>query len=303
LGGVSFSFEGVIPAVWTPTDGAGALLKEALRSNIQFLVGSGVDALLVLGSTGEFIQLSVGERKEVLDCAIKFARGIPVGVNISHTNPRAVAELSRHARTAGAGAVMLLPPWFYPMNDDDLVAFYGRAGGASDLPLGLYNFPNLTGKRLTPELVRAIAKETRVTGLKQSGGDFAEHQPLVGLGREVGFKVMTGWDTCIPEAMAVGAKGCIGGLGNLVPEIMVKIHRLVSMGRTAELDAPAQLMKRIGALINTLEFPLNIAAGMAARGLATGEMKQVLSASSQARYETLRDGLRRLFEEHNLPPA
>lgn len=297
---MSFVFEGIIPAAWTPTDPGGALLKSNFRDHIRFLVSTGVDALLILGSTGEFVQLSVDERKEVLDTAIAAADGTPIAVNISHTNPRVVAELSKHARAAGAAAVTLLPPWFYPLSDDDILAFYAAAGAATDLPLGLYNFPNLTGKNLTPELIRAIARETPVAGLKQSGGDFPDHKPIIALARELRFNVLTGWDTCIPEAMSLGAKGCIGGLGNFVPEFMLKIHRLISMGRAQEAEPPARLMKEIGALINALEFPLNIAAAMEARGLNPGFPKQVISVASRKRYDALREKLRELFQQHGV---
>jgi dihydrodipicolinate synthase/N-acetylneuraminate lyase len=295
-----FAFEGIIPAIWTPTDADGALLKTEFRANIRFAISSGIDALLILGSTGEFIQLTVAQRKEVLERAIEAADGAPALVNISHTNPRAVAELAKHARTAGAAGVTLLPPWFYPLGDEDLVAFYAAAGAVSGLPLGIYNFPNLTGKRLTPELTRAIAKETQVTFLKQSGGNFDDHQGQIAVGRELGFKVLTGWDTCIPEAMGLGAKGCVGGLGNFVPEIMLKIHRLISMGRPAEAEAPAQLMKKIGAIVNTLEFPMNVAAAMEARGLNPGAPKQVMSATSKQRYAALRDKMTALLRENGL---
>src|SRR5205809_679680 len=111
---MSFSLKGIIPAVWTPTDADGNLLKEALRKNIEAMLAAGVDGLLVLGSTGEFIHLGVEQRKEILECAVEFAHGTPVLTNVSHTNPRVVAELGWHATQAGAAGVSLLPPWFYP---------------------------------------------------------------------------------------------------------------------------------------------------------------------------------------------
>jgi 2-dehydro-3-deoxy-D-pentonate aldolase len=300
---MSFSFQGVIPAVWTPTDANGALLKDALRSNLQFIQRAKVDALLILGSTGEFIHFSLDERKEILDTAIDFAEGTPVLVNISHTNPRSVAELARHAKTAGAVAVTLLPPWFFPLSDADLVAFFANATRATDLPLGLYNFPNLTGKHLSPELVRMIYKERPFAGLKQSGGEFPEHKAIIDLGRELGFDVLTGWDTHIPEAMALGAKGCIGGLGNFVPELKVRIVKAIKENRAHETSMEIAAMKQIGQVVNTLEFPLNVAAAMEARGLKPGAPKQVVSTETQTRYNTLREEFRRLFRELNLESA
>src|SRR5436309_14336557 len=115
-----FSLDGVIPAVWTPTDAEGRLLTDALRRNIEAMVAAGADALLVLGSTGEFIHISTEQCKEVLDAALKLSAGKPVLTNISHTNPRVASELGRHAKAAGAAGVSLLPRWFFPWEEEGL---------------------------------------------------------------------------------------------------------------------------------------------------------------------------------------
>src|SRR5688572_20422056 len=113
---MSFLPQGIIPAVWTPTDGNGKLLKEGFRHNIEVMIAAGVDSLLVLGSTGEFIHLTVDSRKEVMDAALQIASKTPVVTNISDVNPRVVAELGQHAKRSGAAAVSLLSPWFYPLS-------------------------------------------------------------------------------------------------------------------------------------------------------------------------------------------
>lgn len=298
-----FSFAGLIPAVWTPTDAQGALMPEALRRNLDFLLRAGVRQLLLLGSTGEFVHLESSQRKEVLETALAHVGDTPVYVNISHTQPRLVVELGRHAKAAGARAVTLLPPWFYPMADSDLVEFFVRAIEAIDLPLGLYNFQAMTGKRLTPEIVRAIAKRAPVCGLKHSAGDLQEHKALAEVGAEFGFNVVTGWDTHYPEATALGATGCISGLANMAPELMVQIDNLLASGHVEDIHIAAERMRRIGELVGTLEFPHNIAAAMEARGLEAGAPKAHLSTAGRARYTALRDEMRKLLAEFSLPTA
>lgn len=298
-----FSFAGVIPAVWTPTGADGSLLKDAFRENLQFILRSGVKTLLILGSTGEFLQFTPDERKKILDFALENALEADIAVNISHTNPRVVADLARHARYAGANALTLLPPWFYPLSDEDLIAFYANASRVTDLPLALYNFPNLVGKTLTPEIIRALAKEMPMDGMKNSGGKFEDHKPLAELARELGFNLLTGWDTHIPEAMAMGAKGCVGGLGNFVPELMVEVYRLIASGRANEAAAPARALKQIGQIIDTLEFPNNVAAAMEARGLQPGVPKQILSAASRQKFNAVRDALQKLFAQLQIQSA
>ena len=113
---MSFLVEGVIPAVWTPTDRDGKLLKDALRRNIEAMTSAGADSLLLLGSTGEFIHLTTEQRKEVLEAAIEFAGSTPVLTNISHTNPRTVAELGQHEKEIGDAGVSFMAPLFFPLS-------------------------------------------------------------------------------------------------------------------------------------------------------------------------------------------
>src|SRR3954462_3818782 len=180
---MSFLLGGVIAAVWTPTDADGKLLKGALRNDIEAMIAAGADSLLVLGSTGEFIHLTTEQRKEVLEAALEFAGKTPVLTNVSHVNPRVVAELGRHAKESGAVGVSLLAPWFYPLREDDLVAYLVTAGNGIDLPLTLYNFYAMTGKKLTPAIVRRIGAEMRIGGLKHSAGEMAEHKEFAEVGR------------------------------------------------------------------------------------------------------------------------
>lgn len=295
-----FTLKGIIPAVWTPTGADGLLLKDALRRNLDLILASPIDSLLALGSTGEFIQLSIDQRKEVLETIIAHAGSTPVLVNISDTNPRNIRELGRHAKHSGAVAVSLLPPWFFPMNDDDLVEFFVAAAEAIELPLILYNFKAMTGKCLTPEIVRRIASRVQIGGLKQSAGNLQEHQPLTELGREFHFNVVTGWDTHIPETTALGAKGCVAGLANVVPELLTKIFALVESGQVEELREPARRMRRIGEAISVLEFPHNVAAAMEARGLEVGAPKSIQSAATRARYASLLANMKKLLSEFGI---
>ena len=295
-----FSLQGIIPAVWTPTDADGKLLRAGFRKNIEAMIAAAVDSLLVLGSTGEFIHFTVDQRKRILETSLSCAGKIPVIANISDVNPRIVADLGRHAKSCGAAGVSLLAPWFYPLNEDDLVAFFIAAGKAIDLPLILYNFHAMTGKCITPDTVRRIGCEIQIGGIKHSAGDLEEHKELAAVGDELGFNVVTGWDTHLPEAMALGAKGCVAGLANVVPELIVKVYQALVNGRSEDVHEPARQMRKIGEIIGSLEFPLNVAAAMEARGREVGVPKSVMSAQTRVRYAALRENMRALLAEYGL---
>jgi len=292
--------EGIIAALWTPTDAAGRVAESELKANLDFVKGHGVHGFMVLGSTGEFLYLSLEARKQLLRTVCTYAGDLPIIANISEVNLAVVADLGRYARDLGVDSVSVLPPWYYPMAQEDLVEFFVRAGEASRLPLCLYNFPERTGNRIALETIAAVADRVPVASIKQSGGEFAYHRELVALGREKNFVVFTGGEIRLAEAMALGVTGCVSGLLNAVPELVRDIFDAVKMGDQGRAERATARLQRVGALVEGLEFPLNVAASMAARGLATGRPKAPLSAATRARYDRLVADLRNLYRELGL---
>ncbi|MEO8429246.1 MAG: dihydrodipicolinate synthase family protein [Verrucomicrobiota bacterium] len=290
--------EGIIAALWTPTDEKGRLRVRDMENNLRFICGKNVDGIMALGSTGEFLHLDVTQRKQLLELAVANAGTVPVIANISDIRPAIVADLGRFAGGIGVTAVALLTPYFYPVAQADLVEFFVRAGEAVNLPLFLYNFPERTGNRIELETVAAVADRLPLVGIKQSGAGFEYHRELVALGREKNFVVLTGADTRIPEAMAMGVTGCVSGLANAVPDLVVEIFNATKAGKKS--DVAAERMRTVGTLVERLEFPLNVAAAMEARGLPVGYPKSMVSPSTKTRHHQLVLDLRQLFEEWKL---
>jgi 4-hydroxy-tetrahydrodipicolinate synthase len=295
---------GVYSAQWLPTDHEGRLDRAALAAHLEFERHHGAAGVLALGSTGEFPHFSLEERKQVLAAVAELAAPLPVIANVSDIRPRAAIELGRFAKSLGLPAIGLMPPPFFPMAQPDILAFFLHVAGAVDLPVMLYNFPELCGKRIDLATVTAFAERAPICAIKQSGGDFDYHRQLIPLGREKGFVVMSGADTRLPEVFALGGAGCIGGLVNIVPELMVGIHRACTTGRAAEAARDAARMVELGRVIDQLAFPPNVAAGLAARGFAPGVSKSVLSPESRRLYAKVETELRALFARWQLaPPA
>jgi 4-hydroxy-tetrahydrodipicolinate synthase len=207
-----------------------------------------------LGSTGEFLYLDPAQRKHLLREVLEQAQGLKTVANISDINPRVVADLGRFAYTTGASAVTVLPPYFYPMAQADLVEFFVQAGDAAKLPLFLYNFPERAGNRISLETVAAVADRVQLAGVKQSGGEFAYQEALVQLGREKGFVVFTGTDTRIVEAMSLGVAGVVSGLANAVPELVVSVYSGVKGHDPAQAALASARMRILGTLMDGLEF-------------------------------------------------
>jgi len=299
--------QGILAALWLPTDESGELLRPELAVNIAFLKRRGIHGILALGSTGEFSQFDLEQRKRVLATVAELAAPLPVIANVSDIRPRAVADLGRFSRQLGLPAIAIMTPGFYPSSQDDALAHFLHASEAAALPTYLYNFPELTGTRIDPDTVAAFAERAPMAGIKQSGGEFSYHRELVRLGREKGFPVFTGSDIRLPEAFALGVAGCIGGLVNIAPELMVHLYRVCRENAPGEVEPAFSRLRTIGKTIDRLNFPVNVAAGMEARGLPTGAPKSVVSARSRRIYEGIVAELRPQFAAWGLagedPPA
>ncbi|HRE82652.1 MAG TPA: dihydrodipicolinate synthase family protein [Opitutaceae bacterium] len=293
--------KGIYSAQWIPTDAAGRIDRQALASLIEFERGHGIHGFLALGSTGEFPQFSVEERKQVLKAVVEMSGGLPVLANITDIRPKAAIELGLYAKELGVKAVGLMPPMFYPVSQADQLAYFLHVADKVGLPVMLYNFPELTGKRIDLSTIAAFADRAPMCAIKQSGGEFAYHRELVALGKEKGYVVMSGADTRLSEVFSVGAAGAIGGLVNIVPELMVLLYRVCAEGQKGEIKQAAETMVEVGRIVDQLTFPLNVAAGIEARGLPPGVPKMIVSPESRSIYQKILVDLRALFAKTNLP--
>ncbi len=299
----TFQPSGIFSAQWIPTDVAGRIDRPALSAHLQFERRAGISGVLGLGSTGEFPFFSPDERRVVLSTLAELVAPLPVIANITDIRPRVAIELGRFARELGLPAVALMPPVFFPVSQADMLAYFLHVADAVQLPVMLYNFPELTGKRIDLATISAFADRAPMCAIKQSGGEFGYHPDLIALGRERKFVVMSGADTRLPEVFKLGAAGCIGGLVNIVPELMVAIERICRQGQAGDFRAPAATMVEVGRLIDQLTFPLNVAAGLEARGLKPGAPKSIVSPESRQLYAKVVAELGALFQREKLAPA
>ena len=281
---------GVFCALWTPTDAEGDVLWNELERHVDFLVGAGIHGFMALGSTAEFPHLSINQRKQILKRLVR--RRLPLIANVSDVSHRNVIALARHAKEVGAQAIAVLPPWFFPMAQRDLAEFFINVAKQSEMPLVLYNFPEVTGKKIEIETIRRTADVVQVVAVKQSGGEFDFHHKLQSLAKEMNFSVLTGADTRLEEALKIGCTGTVSGLANAVPETLIHVYKHYA---SRERPPESRFLSELGKRIATIEFPLNVRAAIAARGFETGALKNPVSLETISSYEALRANLENFF--------
>jgi 4-hydroxy-tetrahydrodipicolinate synthase len=218
---------GVIAAIATPIDEAGAPDLVRATALAKDLLANGCDGLNVLGTTGEATSFSVDERKRVMT-AYRGA-GVPMDRLMVGTGAAALADaiaLTRHAAELGFAGALVLPPFYYKgVPDDGLVAYVDAIVAATaerPIPLYLYHFPQQSGLHWHVELVRRLlaGQGSRIVGLKDSSGDMDYARAVAALSSS--FKVFPSTEAVLMDARAGAFAGCISATANLNADLCAR---------------------------------------------------------------------------------
>lgn len=243
-------YGGVLPAVVTPVDGAGRFQRPVFGRLLERLYDAGVDGVYVCGTTGEGMQLEVGERKAVAEAAVRLSPpGTQVIVHVGAAVAADALELARHAAGTGASAVSSLPPPGQ-FGFRELREYYTRLAVETGLPLFLYYFPAAGGRSFSLDELQELCALPGVKGIKITDFDLCRLRML----KAAGAVVFSGRDEVMVAGLLMGAIGAIGTFYNLLPGEAVRLHRLARAGRWEEA---VLLQDRINALVRALApFPL-----------------------------------------------
>ncbi|KAB8255803.1 hypothetical protein BDV32DRAFT_161609 [Aspergillus pseudonomiae] len=220
---------GVMVALITPFTDDGSKIDEArLKSHIERLLQAGVHGLVPGGSTGEFTVLSLAERKQLTELCVKYAAGrVPVVAGTGATSTQEAVELAKHAGEVGAAAVMVVPPFYDPVNYEQLTEMMSEIHTESKLPIMYYNIPSASGLTLTPQQIADLSK-VGVKYLKDTSGNAPAYTELV-FGLSDKITAFNGWDTLTFYGLAAGAPGCVWGAANVIPELAVQLWEAIAV--------------------------------------------------------------------------
>jgi 4-hydroxy-tetrahydrodipicolinate synthase len=185
-----------------------------------------VHGLFLLGTCGEGPSLSYRLRRQLVDHVAKQVNDrIPVLVSITDTSLAESLSAARHAADAGADALVLAPPYYYPMDQADLVAYVLQVVGNVPLPVMLYNMPSLTKLAFEPESVRRLMQEEAIVGLKDSSGDLEYFQTIRGLcSARPDWSLLVGPEHLLSRSLELRGDGGVSGGANVCPRLFVQIY-------------------------------------------------------------------------------
>lgn len=222
---------GVIPPVCTPMTADGALDAASLERLVDHLLGAGVDAMFVLGSSGETAFLPDEDRIRVVETTVARVAGrVPVLAGaIDMTTPR-VLEHARGAVKAGAVGVVATAPFYTRTHPAEIERHFRLLAERIEVPLYAYDLPVAVHTKLPADLLLRLAEDGVLAGVKDSSGDDNALRDLLVARADRGladrFSVLTGSELTVDAALRAGADGVVPGLGNVDPDGYVRLARL-----------------------------------------------------------------------------
>ena len=259
---------------------------DALEGLIDWQIESGVDALVVLGTTGEPPTLTSNERTEIIECAVARCAGrVPLVVGTGSNDTRRAVAQSVEARRLGADALLVVTPYYNRASRQGLIEHFRAVADAADLPIILYNVPGRTGVNLDAALVAELAKHPNLCAVKEASGSVRQLTDLARLCGE-GVAVYCGNDNMIVPARALGARGAISVAANVAPAQMRALTADWLRGEAKRcLDAQVALLPLIDALFSEVN-PIPVKAALAMMGRIENALRLPLcplGAEKQAR--------------------
>ncbi|MFN0084659.1 MAG: dihydrodipicolinate synthase family protein [Blastocatellia bacterium] len=245
------TFQGILPALVTPFDGKGRLHTASVERLLARLYAADVHGVYLCGSTGEGMLQPLAQRKQMAEIAMKNSPpDKQVIVHVGANTTAEAIELARHAAQVGAHAISSLPPMVGGYSFAEIKTFYEQLAAASELPLLLYYFPEVSPAIKTAEQVLELAGLPNVAGLKFTDYDL---YAMLRLKRQ-GATVFYGRDEMLTAGLLFGADGGIGSFYNVIPHLFMEVWYLTRENRH---DAALGAQQQINEFITiTLRYPL-----------------------------------------------
>ena len=236
-------YQGVIPAFYACYDKEGSVSAEGVKALTRHLIAKGVKGVYVGGSSGECIYQHPDERKAVLEAVMSEAKGkLTVIAHVACNNTADSVELAAHAEACGVDAIAAIPPIYFHLPEHAIASYWNAMSAAAPhTEFVIYNIPQLAGTALTMSLLHTMLENPNVVAVKNSSMPTQDIQMFKDAGiaarGENGFVVFNGPDEQFVSGLAMGADGGIGGTYAVMPELFLKMYKLVHKGEMAKARA------------------------------------------------------------------
>ncbi len=279
-------FKGTATALITPFTDNGVDFK-ALDKILDYQVDGGVDALVILGTTGEPATMTKEEKVAVVEFVVKKLKGkLPIIVGAGANSTAIAVENAKLFESLGADGLLVVTPYYNKCTQDGLVAHYTEVAKATSLPIICYNVPGRTGVNLLPKTFAKLAEIENIVAIKEASGNMEQIEECIRL-TEGKADVISGDDGLTVPVMAMGGTGVISVASNLSPKYVSTMTRFALEGNIKE-SAKMQLnmLPYVKALFSEVN-PIPAKKGAELLGLCNGKLRLPLTEMTEENAKVL----------------
>ena len=283
------NLKGMGVALITPFKQDKSFEYDALARLLDYQIKSGVDYLVVLGTTAETATLTPAERQAVKEFVVeRVAQRVPLVIGIGGNNTMALVEELKTTDLSPFSAVLSVVPYYNKPSQEGIYQHYKAIAEASPLPVILYNVPGRTGVNMTAETTLRLAREfSNIVGVKEASGNITQMDDIIKNKRE-DFMVISGDDGITFPLITLGAVGVISVIGNAFPKEFAKMVRLALGG---DFEKALLIHHRFTELFSLLFVdgnPAGVKCLLNAMGYIENELRLPLVPTRITTYEKIR---------------
>ncbi|UCD54800.1 MAG: 4-hydroxy-tetrahydrodipicolinate synthase [Candidatus Omnitrophota bacterium] len=285
-------FEGSFVAIVTPFKN-GKIDEKKFKELIEFQIKNGTSGIVPAGCTGESATLTHQEQKRLmkLTCEIVNKR-VPVVAGAGSNSTEEAIDLTKYAKRAGCNGVLSITPYYNKPTPEGQYRHYKAIAKSVDIPIMVYNVPSRTGISLKPETVARLSGIDGIVAIKEASGSLDQVSSILSL---CDITVLSGDDSLTLPMMAVGAKGVVSVVANIVPK---EVHDMVSAFLQGDTGKARELHYRVLPLSKAMFIetnPIPVKTSMKALKRLNGELRLPLCEMEKENEAKLKKVLKAYF--------
>lgn len=274
--------KGVYAAIPTPLSGEGEILEDSLRKICERIIDTGMQGILVCGSTGEYPLLTLEERRKAVKmvCDIVQKR-TQVIAGCSCHNQSETIEMVEYAESCGADLALVIPPYYMVTTEEGIYRYYKAIDDhCKNIRLLVYNYPDATNVRLSVEFIGKLSKLPHVVGVKNT--DTMDHtSKLIGeVENNPDFGVINGFEHLAIGTLASGGDGIMGIIEALCPQQMMDLYHAFEQNDIRKAMEINSKMRKLYTLMEKEPCPAPVKAGFKLLGIDCGNPRLPLLPAS-----------------------
>lgn len=287
-------FVGSGVALVTPFNDDMTVNFEKLRELIEFQIENKTDAIVVTGTTGEASTLSDLEQKEIIERTVKIVNGrVPVIAGTGSNNTKHSIELSQQAEKLGVDGLLVITPYYNKTNKRGLIEHFKMIASSVKIPIILYNVPGRTTMNIPLDVYGELRDVENIVGIKEASGEITYAMDIIILYGDR-FDVYSGNDDIIFPLTAIGGKGVISVLANVMPK---ETHDIYYNYIENNVERSRTMQFKLNGFVNSLFIetnPIPVKAALNLRGENVGGYRAPLYEISEGALKILKEEMKKI---------